>query len=85
MDSNLVDQDEVSSVILSPGEPLLLRCRFRRGRRKAAWEKDSRQLTPDEFPCSAKIKAVRRYLQIHGNKKAASCDDVLSFPDVRPI
>ncbi|XP_051910461.1 receptor-type tyrosine-protein kinase FLT3 isoform X1 [Hippocampus zosterae] len=69
IESNLVDQDEVSSVILSPGEPLLLRCRFSRwGRRKAAWEKDGLQLTPDEFPCSAKTK-VRRHLQIHVNKR----------------
>ncbi|XP_061613967.1 receptor-type tyrosine-protein kinase FLT3 isoform X2 [Phyllopteryx taeniolatus] len=57
LDSDLAGKDEVSSVLLSPGQPLLLRCRIQRQRqRSAAWEKDGRVLTAGTLACPAKIE-----------------------------
>ncbi|XP_049605657.1 receptor-type tyrosine-protein kinase FLT3 isoform X2 [Syngnathus scovelli] len=55
LESDLLKQ--VSSVILSPGQPLLLRCRIQRKfQRWAVWEKDGQLLTSGALACPAKVK-----------------------------
>ncbi|XP_077365711.1 receptor-type tyrosine-protein kinase FLT3-like [Festucalex cinctus] len=57
LESDLLKKDEVSSVILSPGQALLLRCRIQRKKqRSAVWEKDGQLLTSGALACPAKIK-----------------------------
>ncbi|XP_037135998.1 receptor-type tyrosine-protein kinase FLT3 isoform X2 [Syngnathus acus] len=57
LESDLLKKEQVSSVILSPGQPLLLRCRIQRNpNRWAAWEKDGQLLTSGAFACPAKVK-----------------------------
>ncbi|XP_061121229.1 receptor-type tyrosine-protein kinase FLT3 isoform X1 [Syngnathus typhle] len=57
LESDLLKKEQVSSVILSPGQPLLLRCRIqRRPNRWAAWEKDGQLLTSAALACPAKVK-----------------------------
>ncbi|XP_057680174.1 receptor-type tyrosine-protein kinase FLT3 [Corythoichthys intestinalis] len=56
--SDLMRKEEVSSLIISPGQPLLLRCRAQRHRwnQLTMWEKDGQLLTSTALPCPAKIK-----------------------------
>ncbi|XP_061661085.1 receptor-type tyrosine-protein kinase FLT3 isoform X2 [Syngnathoides biaculeatus] len=57
LDSDLAAKDEVSRVILSPGQSLLLRCRMQRNKRQSAvWEKDGRALTDGTLACPAEIE-----------------------------
>ncbi|XP_077409823.1 receptor-type tyrosine-protein kinase FLT3-like [Vanacampus margaritifer] len=57
LESDLLKKEEISSVILSPGQPLLLRCRIQRRRQRwAMWEKDGQRLTSSALACPAKIK-----------------------------
>nr|XP_057915286.1 receptor-type tyrosine-protein kinase FLT3 isoform X2 [Doryrhamphus excisus] len=52
-----VKKNEVSKVILSPGQPLLLRCRIQRKRLRSAvaWDKDGQDMTSGALACPAKV------------------------------
>ncbi|XP_029934627.1 receptor-type tyrosine-protein kinase FLT3 [Myripristis murdjan] len=57
LDSGWRENDEVSEVILSPGQPLLLRCRMRStGSEVPKWEGDSKIINASTVKCSAGIK-----------------------------
>ncbi|XP_061777487.1 receptor-type tyrosine-protein kinase FLT3 [Nerophis ophidion] len=58
LESDVRKNDEVSEVILSPCQPLLLRCRIKRqGKRSSiVWDKDNQAMTSGALPCTAKVK-----------------------------
>ncbi|KAF3836510.1 hypothetical protein F7725_029068 [Dissostichus mawsoni] len=58
LDSEFMKDDEVSNVTVSPGEPLLLRCRVKHRFKRIplGWEKGSRELDIGTNGCSSKVK-----------------------------
>ncbi|XP_077480496.1 receptor-type tyrosine-protein kinase FLT3-like [Stigmatopora argus] len=67
LDDDLARDDEVSSVITSPGQALLLRCRTKREDLQwAVWEKDGRVLTSTDFKCPAKAQEMCVRNDTHG-------------------
>ncbi|XP_061876867.1 receptor-type tyrosine-protein kinase FLT3 isoform X1 [Entelurus aequoreus] len=74
LESDVGKNDEVSEVILSPGQPLLLRCRIKRNRRRSSivWDKDGQAMTSAALACSAKVNqeiCIRN--DSHGNIQMA--------------
>ncbi|KAK5849692.1 hypothetical protein PBY51_014006 [Eleginops maclovinus] len=58
LDRDFMKDYEVSNVTVSPGEPLLLRCRAKHPsmRLKLGWEKDGRKLDIETYGCSSNVK-----------------------------
>ncbi|XP_077592504.1 receptor-type tyrosine-protein kinase FLT3-like [Stigmatopora nigra] len=67
LDGDLESEDQVSNVIKSPGQALLLRCRTKREDLQwVIWEKDGLELTSNDFKCSAKAKEMCIKNDTHG-------------------
>ncbi|TNN88869.1 Receptor-type tyrosine-protein kinase FLT3 [Liparis tanakae] len=57
LDANFMKHDEVSKVTVSPGEPLLLRCRMKSlNRMQLVWMNGSKRMNTAILPCSSTVK-----------------------------